>query len=166
MGLLPVTAQAQPRIEDYRFGDTQLATVNLVEDGAQDVEHKLRSMPCVVPASDRELISHFFRTAGGAYLRFDINSTGIESMTASQEPTAMDVCYAPLNQTIPIRTGKGIQLGDSMERVSRVYGEPVQTFQVGSLVKFRYESELDRSYEWDLIFRNGGLVEWTAYARD
>lgn len=117
-------------------------------------------------ASDRELISQFFRSAGGTYLRFDINSAGVESMTASQEPTVTDVCYAPLSQVIPIRTGKGIELGDSMERVSRVYGEPNQKFQVGSLVKFRYEGELDHSYEWDLIFRNGGLVEWSAYARD
>jgi hypothetical protein len=30
-----------------------------------------------------------------------------------------------------------------MERVSRVYGEPNQKFQVGSLIKFRYEGELD-----------------------
>jgi hypothetical protein len=60
----------------------------------------------------------------------------------SQEPTVTDVCYAPLSQAIPIRTGKGIELGDSMERVSRVYGEPNQKFQVGSLVKFRYEGGL------------------------
>jgi hypothetical protein len=51
----------------------------------------------------------------------------------SQEPTVTDVCYAPLSQAIPIRTGKGIELGDSMERVSRVYGEPNQKFQVRSL---------------------------------
>jgi hypothetical protein len=113
----------------------------------------------------RELISEFFRDHRSTYLRFDINSAGIESMT-SREPTVTDVCYAPLSQAIPIRTGKGIELGDSMERVSRVYGEPNQKFQVGSLVKFRYEGEMDHSYKWDLIFRNGGVVEWSAYARD
>jgi hypothetical protein len=64
-------------------------------------------------------------------------------MTASQQPTMIEVCYAPLSQAIPIRPGKVIQLGDSMERVSRVYGEPNQKFPAGSLIKFRYEGELN-----------------------
>src|SRR2546426_10416035 len=71
------------------------------------------------------------------------------------------VCYAPVRQTVAVRTGKGLQLGATTEEVIRLYGKPTENFSVGPIVRFRYLAVLDQQHEWDLVFRNGHLVEWT-----
>lgn len=168
LSLRPLPGWAESHIEQYRFGDTQLATVVLAKDRDGEIQRKLGSQPCVVPASNRTTMSHFYRSGEGIYLRFDLNGDGVESMTMSLDPIVSGVCYAPLGRSIQVITGKGLHLGDAVEKVTQLYGEPTQMFKVGSLVRFRYDSdgELDRYYEWDLVFRDGRLVEWTAYSRD
>lgn len=164
----PGAARAESHIEQYRYGDTELATVMLVRDRDPQVQRKLGSAPCAMPAANREAISYFYRSADGKYLRFEINDDGVEAMTMSLDPIVTGVCYAPVGRPIPISTGKGLRLGDSIERVTALYGEPKSKFAVGTLVRFRYDSdaELDRYYEWDLVFRDGRLVEWTSYSRE
>src|SRR2546426_5327553 len=51
------------------------------------------------------------------------------------------VCYAPVRQTVAVRTGKGLQLGATTEEVIRLYGKPTENFSVGPIVRFRYRSE-------------------------
>jgi hypothetical protein len=76
------------------------------------------------------------------------------------------VCSAPLARSLNIGTGKGVHLGDSMEKVLHLYGTPTEQFRVGSMVRLRYYSERERGryYEWSLVFRKDRLVEWAAYS--
>jgi hypothetical protein len=164
--LFPVAAWAESQIELNRFGDTKLATIVLPVDKVSDIVRKLASEPCAVPAPDAETVSLFYQSADGAYLRFEVNPGGIQSMTMSVDPIIAGVCSAPVARSLNIVTGKGVHLGDSMETVLHLYGSPTQQFSVGSLVRLRYysERERDRYYEWSLVFRKDSLVEWAAYS--
>ena len=166
--LFPVTGWAKSQIERYRFGDTELATIILAVDRESDVVRKLGSQPCVVPGSDRGTVSLFYRSADRTYLQFEVIPDGLESMTMSVDPIIVGVCYAPVEGSLHIGTGKGVHLGDSIEKVIHLYGEPTQQFGVGSLVRLRYYSENEggRYYEWSLVFRKDRLVEWTAYLHE
>ena len=166
--LFPVNGWTESQIERYPFGDNKLATIVMPDDQVSDVVRKLASEPCEVPASNPQTVSMFYRSAEGTYLRFEVNSNGIESMVMSVDPIIPGVCSAPVARSLNIGTGKGVHLGDSMERVLRLYGEATQQFAVGSLVRFRYYSgrEQDRYYEWSLVFRKDRLVEWAAYSHE
>ena len=164
--LFPVTGWAENQIVRYPFGDNELATIVMPDDKVSDIVRKLASKPCEVPASNPETVSMFYRSADGTYLRFEVNSNGIESMVMSVDPIMAGMCSASLARSLDIGTGKGVHLGDSMEKVLRLYGEATQQFAVGSLVRLRYYSgrEQDRYYEWSLVFRKDRLVEWAAYS--
>ena len=164
--LFPVTGWAENQLERYPFGDNELATIVMPDDKVSDVVRKLASEPCEVPASNPETVSMFYRSADGTYLRFEVNSNGIESMVMSVDPIIAGECSAPVARSLNIGTRKGVHLGDSMEKVLGVYGEATQQFAVGPLVRLRYYSgrERGRYYEWSLVFRKDQLVEWAAYS--
>lgn len=164
--LFPVTGWTENQVERYRFGDTELATIVLPSDTVSDAVRKLASKPCEVPASNPETVSMFYQSADGTYLRFEVNSNGIDSMMMSVDPIIAGVCSAPVARSANIGTGKGVHLGDSMKKVLRLYGAATQQFAVGSLVRLRYYSERERGryYEWSLVFRKDRLVEWAAYS--
>jgi len=90
----------------------------------------------------------------------------MESMTMSVDPIIVGVCSAPVARSLNNSTGKGLHLGDTMEKVVHLYGEATQQFTIGSLVRFRYYSERKRGrfYEWSLVFRKDRLGEWAAYS--
>jgi hypothetical protein len=164
--LFPVTGCTQIQIERYRPGDTELATIVLPGDKVSDVVRKLTNEPCEVPASNPNTVSMFYQSADGTYLRFEVSANGIESMTMSVDTIIAGVCSAPLARSLNIGTGKGVHLGDSMEKVLHLYGAPTEQFTVGSMVRIRYYSERERGryYEWSLVFRKDRLVEWAAYS--
>jgi hypothetical protein len=85
----------------------------------------------------------------------------IEALTLSNNPPLADRCYTPVLHPVSLRTGKGLQLNATVEDVIRLYGQPSMILQEGPLKRFRYEAVLDRPYEWDLLFRNDRLIEWT-----
>jgi hypothetical protein len=97
---------------------------------------------------------------GHYFLRLEVSGR-VDAITFSKDPPLTGVCYAPARLTIPLRTARGVQLGTTTDEVVKLYGEPMDNFSVGSMARFRYVTTLDRSYEWDLVFRNGRLVEWT-----
>jgi hypothetical protein len=164
--LFPVTGWAENQIGLYRFGDSEWVTIVLPGDKVSDVVRKLGSEPCEVSASKPETVSMFYQSANETYLRFEVNSNGIESMMMSVDPIITGVCSAPVARLLDIGTGKGVHLGDSMEKVLHLYGAATQQFAVGSLVRLRYYSERERGryYEWSLVFRKDRLVEWAAYS--
>lgn len=168
--LCPVTGWAENQIGQYRFGDGELATIVLPGDKVSDVVRKLASEPCEVsaPGQEQEIVSMFYQSADGTYLRFEVNADGIESMMMSVDPIISGVCSGPVSRLVDIGTGKRVHLGDSIEKVLRLYGTPTQEFTVGSLVRFRYFSERERGryYEWSLVFRKDRLVEWAAYSHE
>lgn len=173
--LLLTGAQAESQIEGNDFADKELATVILARDEGGDIQRKLGT-PCVVPATDRQTVSYMYRTDNDNYLRFVVNVTRsdlsyqlVESMTMSVEPIVQAPCYnssrgSANGQLANIHTGKGIKLGESIEEILRFYGEPNEKHVNGSQVRLRYDAgfDMDRYYEWTLIFRDGRLVEWTA----
>jgi hypothetical protein len=163
--LFPVTGWAENQIVQYGFGDSELATIVLPGDKVPDVVRKLASEPCEVSASKPETVSMFYQSADGTYLRFEVNSNGIESMMMSMDPIITGVCSAPVARSLDIGTGKGVHLGDSMEKVLHLYGAATQQFSIGPLVRLRYYSQRERGryYEWSLVFRKDRLVEWAAY---
>src|SRR5690242_16780938 len=140
--LFPVTGWAENQIERYPFGDNKLATIVLPDDKVSDIGRKLASEPCEVPASNPETVSMFYQSADGTYLRFEVNSNGIESMVMSADPIIAGVCSTPVAQSLNIGTGKGVHLGDSMEKVLHLYGEATQQFAVGPLVRRSEEHTL------------------------
>jgi len=162
-----------------RTGDTELATIAVVKDGEMEVQRKLGSTPCARPSSNSETISYFYRTTEGSYLRFIVNETPsdvdyrlVESMTMSLEPIAPEVCYGSIDgllngHSATVGTGKGLHLGDSIKKVTRLYGEPKEKFLDGpGIIRLRYDwdRELDHYYQWSLIFRDDQLVQWTVEA--
>lgn len=143
--------------------DWELATVVAGHDTAPEVERKLGLSPCLVPNSTGDTISYLYNVPGAKgpnYLRLDVNGH-VDAITVSQDPPIVGVCYAPMRASLPIRTAKGIELGATIDDVIKLYGEPTARFAVGPMARFRYEAMYDRLYEWNLVFRNGRLVEWT-----
>jgi len=148
--------------------DWELATVVAGHDAVPEVERKLGLSPCLVPNSTGDTISYLYNVAGAkgsSYLRLDVNAH-VDAITVSQDPPIAGVCYAPIRTSLPIRTAKGIELGVTIDHVIKLYGEPTARFSVGPMARLRYEAMYDRSYEWNLVFRHGRLVEWTVATED
>lgn len=91
---------------------------------------------------------------------------GSQAITLSKDPPLVGVCYAPLQHTVPLQTGRGVHLGSTPAEVVRLYGKPSDMFSFGLIARFRYEVMLDHPVEWDLVFRDGHLVEWTVAIED
>ena len=179
VSVLPTVTWAESRITAGPFADNELAAVILVQDKGRDVEAKLGT-PCVVPATNRETISLTYRAADSTFLRFvvnvspsDVNYRLVESMTMSVESSVPVMCYTPSYASLEdtevsrVHTGRGIQLGNSIDQVTVYYGEPHEKQVVNAQeVRLRYDlgHETDRYYQWTLTFRDGRLVEWTADA--
>ena len=143
--------------------DWELATVVAGKDTAHEVEHKLGRTACLMPNATGDTISYLYNIAGKQgqyYLRLDVNGH-VDAMTVSQDPPIAGVCYAPVHVSLPAKTGKGIELGATIEDVVKMYGEPTERFSVGPMARYRYVAMYHQTFEWDLVFRNGRLVEWT-----
>jgi hypothetical protein len=143
--------------------DWGLATVVVGKDRALELEQKLGASPCLVPSVSGESVSYLYNVGGAkgsSFLRFEVNGH-VDAITISKDPPLAGVCYAPAPLAVSLATSKGLQLGATVEEVTRLYGNPTDRFSVGPLMRFRYVAVYDRSYEWDLVFRNGRLVEWT-----
>jgi hypothetical protein len=143
--------------------DRELAGVIVGKDGPLEIEHKLGASPCLVPSSSGETMSYLYHVPGAkgpSFLRLEVNGK-VDAITISVDPPLTGVCYAPVHLSSPLRTQKGLHLGLTTEEVTNIYGKPVESFAVGSMMRFRYAGMLDRLYEWDLVFRNGQLVEWS-----
>jgi len=148
--------------------DKGIATVLVGSDGASDVERKLGASPCLVPALTGDTVSYLYNAndaKGHYFLRLEVNGR-VDSITVSKDPPLAGVCYAPLAHATSLRTDKGVELGATMEEILRLYGKPTEQFAVGAMARFRYVAMLDRLYEWDLVFRDGRLVEWTVVSED
>jgi hypothetical protein len=147
-------------------GDRELATIVVGKDGARDVERKLGGSSCLVPSASGETTSFLYNVkvdgleGGYGYLRLEVNGQ-VDAITISKDPPLVGVCYAPARVSTPIRTAKGLALGASQAEVEKLYGKPTESFAVGAMARYRYVVVLDHPFEWDLVFRNGRLVEWT-----
>ncbi len=143
--------------------DWELATVVAGKDTARDVERKLGRTVCLMPNATGDTISYLYNIHGQQgpyYLQLEINGH-VNAITLSQDPPIGGMCYAPVRTALPAKTGKGVELGASLADIVELYGEPTERFSVGPLARYRYVYMYDRSFEWDLVFRNGSLVEWT-----
>lgn len=161
LGVRGVAGAATPAVAGPN--DWELASVVAGKDTALEVERKLGQTACLMPNATGDTVSYLYNVAapkGAYYLRLDVNGH-VDAMTVSQDPPIVGVCYAPMRTSSPIRTGKGIELGATMEDVIKLYGEPTARFTVGPMARLRYETMYHRPFEWDLVFRNGRLVEWT-----
>ncbi len=159
--LIVTPARAEPPPEGP--SDWELATVLVGKDHAREVETKLGHAPCLLPSSSGDTLSYLYNITGkeGAlYLRFVITDR-VTSMTLSKDPPIAGVCYGPAEKAIPPRTGKGVELGATMDDVTRLYGRPTESFSVGPLTRYRYVTVAGLHCEWDLVFRNKRLAEWT-----
>jgi len=145
--------------------DRELATVMVGKDTRVEVERKLGS-PCLVPSASGTTVSYLYNIkvdgieGGYGYLRLEINGQ-VDAITISKDPPLAGVCYAPVKKPIPLQTVSGLELGATQDSVMRLYGKPAENLSVGHMARFRYVAMLDRPYEWDVVFRDGRLVEWT-----
>ena len=145
--------------------DKELATVKVGQDTTVEVERKLGSA-CLVPSASGTSVSYLYNIkvdgVDGAYgyLRLEINGQ-VDAITISKDPPLSGVCYAPLSKPIPLQTVSGLVLGSTQDNVLRLYGQPAERLSIGRMTRFRYMAMLDRPYEWDVVFRDGRLVEWT-----
>jgi hypothetical protein len=148
--------------------DREVASIVVGKDGPSEVESKLGQSPCLVPSVSGETMSYLYNVQGSEgryFLRLEMNGR-VDAITVSKDPPLTGVCYAPVRQAAPLRTERGLQLGATSEEVITLYGRPTESFAVGSMARFRYVAVLERPYEWDLVFRNGRLVEWTVAAEE
>ena len=149
-------------------GDWVLATVVVGKDGAPEVERKLGLSSCLLPSSSGETLSYLYNVSGAQgpyFLRLEVNGR-VDAITISKDPPIAGVCYAPTRQAVSVQTGKGLNLGATIEEVVSLYGKPTESFSVGPMTRFRYIAMYERPYEWDLVFRSGHLVEWTVATED
>ena len=149
-------------------GDWGFDSLIVGKDGPRDVQQKLGTAPCLVPSESGETMSYLYHVAGAHdpfFVRLEMNGH-LDAITLSKDPPIAGVCYAPAHLSGPVRTGRGLQLGASTEDVTKLYGRPTENFTVGALARFRYVVMYDRRYEWDLVFRNGHLVEWTVLTQE
>lgn len=168
MVVLAVSGRVEAAEREGGPTDKGIATVQVGTDGAPDVERKLGASPCMVPSVTGDTVSYLYNAKdakGHYFLRLEVNGR-VDSITVSKDPPLAGVCYAPLAHTMSLRTEEGLELGATMEEVLRVYGKPMERFAVGSMARFRYVAMLDRTYEWDLVFRDGRLVEWTVVSEE
>ena len=143
--------------------DWELATVIAGKDTGSEVEKKLGRTACLMPNATGDTISYLYNIAGQKgpyYLRLDVNGH-VDAMTVYQDPPIAGVCCAPVHVSPSAKTGKGIELGATIDEVVKLYGEPTERFAVGPMARYRYVAMYHQSFEWDLVFRNGRLVEWT-----
>lgn len=151
--------------------DRELATVVVGKDSPAEVERKLGNAPCLVPSASGETLSYLYNIklegadGGYGYLRLEVNGQ-VDAITISEDPPLAGVCYAPIRKPVSLRTAAGLQLGATQEDVARLYGKPTESFSIGRMTRFRYVAMLDRPYEWDLVFRDGRLVEWTVVTEE
>lgn len=148
--------------------DLELATIVVGRDGVPEIERKLGPSPCLVPSVSNESVSYLYHAHGvdgPSYLRVEI-AGHVEAITLSKDPPLVGVCYAPLHHTVPLQTGRGVHLGSTPEEVMHIYGRPNEMFSFGLISRFRYEVMLEHPFEWDLVFRDGHLVEWTVATED
>lgn len=176
LGLLPILGWAE---SDIGLTEAELATVVLLQDH-RGIQAKLGGTPCAAAIPhNSETASYFYRTPEGSYLRFvvnrkpsDVDYQLVESMTMSLDPIPAGVCDRSLNGTLNghspnIGTAKGVRLGDSIQTVTRLYGEPKEKSpdNTGALrLRYDWDHQVDHYYEWNLVFRDGRLVQWTAEA--
>jgi len=143
--------------------DRAMASVVVGKDSPPEVHRKLGDSPCLVPSLSGETISYLYNVhskEGHYFLRLEVNGH-VDAITVSKDPPLTGVCYAPIRHAVQMRTEQGLQLGATTDEVITLYGKPAESFAVGSMSRFRYLTVLDRPYEWDLVFRDGRLIEWT-----
>jgi len=143
--------------------DSELAGVVAGKDTAQDVIRKLGRTACLMPNATGGTVSYLYNIQsqqGPYYLQIEINGH-VDAMTISQDPPFGGVCYAPVLPALSANTKKGVALGASPADIIQLYGEPTERFSVGPIARYRYVAMYDRPFEWDFVFRNGSLVEWT-----
>ncbi|MEW6543871.1 MAG: hypothetical protein AB1411_09710 [Nitrospirota bacterium] len=148
--------------------DRELATVVVGQDRPDDLERKLGASACLLPSMSGERVSYLYNVQGSDghyFLRFEVDGR-VDAITVSKDPPIAGVCYAPVRRVLPVKTGKGLYLGATKEAVLQLYGRPAESFAVGPLERFRYVSVLDHLHEWDLVFRDGRLVEWTVVTEE
>jgi hypothetical protein len=140
-----------------------VASIVVGKDRPSEVERKLGESACLVPSLSGDTVSYLYNVQGKEehyFLRLEMNGH-VDAITVSKDPPLTGVCYAPVQHAVQMRTEQGLQLGATIDDVIKLYGKPAESFAVGSMSRFRYLAVLDRPYEWDLVFRNNRLIEWT-----
>lgn len=157
-------AYADVPAQRFASGDNTLAGVSLRHDGELDVTTKLGNRACAIPGLNAKGMSHYYLGADGTFLRFDVGGRGVEAMTMSSVPLASGICYAPVREGLMLQTGRGLRLGDSIAKITALYGQPHKRQQRGAATHFHYffREQQDGQYEWHLVFRDGHLVKWMA----
>lgn len=156
-------AYADLPTQGFTQGDNTLAGVSLRHDNVLEITTKLGRRACAVPVLNDEWTSHYYLSADGTFLRFDVSGRGVEAMMMSSEPLASGVCYAPVREDITVQTGRGLRLGDPISKIMTLYGEPDKQ-QQGAATHLQYflRDQNDRQYELHLVLRDGHLVSWMA----
>jgi hypothetical protein len=175
---LPTTGWAQPSLAAGEIDDVQLASIVVVNHPAQAVKKILGEPTCQVTAPDQATTTYIYARPQGEFLQVVVNKISyhvdfqlVQSLRMISLPSGHTPCPSLLS---PVRvspsqaftTGNGIRLGDSIAQVTQVYGEPVLKQIEGDLVHLQYawDQKIDHYYEWNLVFQNGRLMEWTVQA--
>ncbi len=166
---------------DSDFGlmeDVELASIAVAKSPESTLTDLLGEPTCQIPSDDHETLTYVYAQPNGETLQVVVNRAPyhvhyrlVESLVMSLLPVANPACHGLLspvrtNSALPLETGKGIHLGDSLDRVTQVYGAPTQQRREGqtTVLKFVRDEEIDRYYEWTLLFQGNHLTKWTVQA--
>lgn len=159
-------------------GAADLATNAVLPGQPYDKEltHQLGKPLCVMHDSQAGTASCYFQSGSGASLKVVVNETrwaidyskviAVKVTTSALLPPGC----AGLTQTYlhsnayELATSRGhVQLGDSLDHVVQLFGNPEATSKHEGLVRLEYswDRDLYRVDNWRLSFREGHLVEWT-----
>lgn len=144
--------------------DVRVGPLTVGQDTLADVQKWLGRLPCHVRSRSGETVSYLYDFEGPKgryYVRLELAGQQVEAITLSIDPPLSGVCYAPEPVDRPPLTGRGLELGASLQQVLDRYGEPAEQYRVGRFMRLRYRAVLDSAYEWDLLFKDDRLTEWT-----
>lgn len=157
-GLIALTVYATDRREGLK--DLGLADIRVGRDDVRELERKLGPSICRVQFPPDPLVIHLYEIqtdATSTYLQFKVNRY-VERIQWSKDRSFIEACYTPLRRAESLRTEQGVKLGMALRELAGLYGAPTTKIEEGPLIRFRYE---DPRYEWDLLFRDGQLMEWS-----
>jgi hypothetical protein len=142
----------------------------------QELTHQLGKPLCVMHDSQAGTASYYFQSGSGASLKVVVNETrwavDFSKVIAVKVTTSVllpNGCAGLTHASLPtnafqLASGRGhVQLGDSLDQVMQLFGNPEPTSKHEGLVRLEYswDRDLYRVDNWTLSFREGHLVEWT-----
>ncbi len=178
VGFLPIAAWGQSGADARNLPDVEVASITVVKSQEATLTEMLGSPSCQIPSADSRTLTSVYAQPNGETLHVVVNRDPshvyfqlVESLVMSFHPQSNQGCQGVVRPVgsrtgLSLETGKGIRLGDSLNRVIASYGAPAEQHREGHMTRLKYvqDAGIDRHLEWTLVFQGNHLTQWTVEA--